>query len=78
MSTANAPVRIYNPESFGRAVRHFREQAGLTQVELAQRMGLRRPTLVALESGKVTEQTRLIVEVLKELGARITVQQADW
>lgn len=78
MRTDESPFRIYNAESLGRAVRHYREQAELTQAELATKLGVRRPTLVALESGKMTEQTRLIVAALKQLGARIIVQPADW
>lgn len=70
--------RIYNAESIGQAIRHFREEAGLTQVELAQRAGMRQSHLSELESGKVTEQTQRIVALLREVGARIVVGKADW
>jgi HTH-type transcriptional regulator/antitoxin HipB len=71
-------VRVYNAAGLGAAVRHFREEAGLTQDELAQRVGLHRPYLVKLESGHTTEQLERLVLVLKELGARITIEKADW
>lgn len=70
--------RVYNAQGLGLAVREFRERAGLTQAELAARTGLQRSYIAELESGKMTEQTRRIIELLRALGARITVQQADW
>jgi len=70
--------RIYNAEALGQAIRHFREEAGLTQAELAARLGMRRPTLVAIETGKMTEQVRRIVELLEELGIRLTARPAGW
>lgn len=70
--------RIYNAEGFGQAVRYFREEAGLTQAELAARLGMRRPTLVAIENGQMTEQVRRIVELLKELGIRLHASPESW
>lgn len=35
-------------------VRELRDAKGWTQVELAERAGIRRPTLVAIESGNTT------------------------
>lgn len=72
------PFRIYNAESLGLAIREFRERERLTQAQLATRMGLQRSYIAELEAGQVTEQTRRIVALLHELGARITVQKADW
>jgi transcriptional regulator with XRE-family HTH domain len=69
---------VYNAEGLGQAVRHFRERAGLTQSQLAARLGLQRSYLAGLEAGQMTEQTRRIVDLLKELGARIVVKQAEW
>jgi transcriptional regulator with XRE-family HTH domain len=72
------PFRVYNAESLGHAVRHFREQAGLTQTELAERVGIQQYYLSQLETGKVTEQTRRLVALFKTLGVRIVVGKADW
>ena len=36
------PYRIYTPEALGSAIRHYRQEAGLTQEELAERAGLNR------------------------------------
>lgn len=70
--------RVYNPQSLGSAVRYFREEAGLSQVELAGRVGIHRSYLSDLERGQVTEQLGRLVRILEQLGARITVTKADW
>lgn len=76
--TNEQPFRIYSPESLGAAIKHYRGQAGLTQIELAERTGLNRTYLSALEQGKETEQLRRLLRVLRELGVRVTLQKADW
>ncbi len=69
---------VYNADALGQAVRHFRERAGLTQAQLAARIDIQRSYLAELEAGKTTEQTRRLVALLKELGARIVIQEAPW
>lgn len=76
--TEDAPFRIYTPASLGLALRHYRHQAGLSQAELADRTGLNRTYLSALERGKETEQVKRLLRVLKELGVRVTLEKADW
>lgn len=72
-------VRVYNATGLGAAVRHFREDAGLTQQELAVRVGVQRTYVARLENGTAgTEQLERLVAMLKELGARMTVAKADW
>lgn len=70
--------RLYTPASLGAAIKHYREQAGLTQAELAERAGLHRSYLSELESGAETQQLRRIFRVLKQLGVRVTLTKADW
>jgi transcriptional regulator with XRE-family HTH domain len=72
------PFRIYTAASIGPAIRHYRLQDGLTQAELADRVGLTPSYLSRLENGQETEQLRRIVAVLKQLGVRMTLQHADW
>lgn len=74
----DALFRVYTPASLGAAIKHYRQQAGLTQAQLAELAGLNRTYLSDLEQGKETEQLRRVLRVLKQLGARITVQKADW
>ena len=70
--------RVYTPASLGAAIRHYRKEAGLSQAELAERAGLYRSYLSALEQGKETEQLRRILRLLKQLGVRMTLEKADW
>jgi HTH-type transcriptional regulator/antitoxin HipB len=72
------PFRLYTAASVGPAIRHFREEAGLTQAELADMAGLNRSYLSDLERGKETEQMRRILRILKLLGVRATLREADW
>ena len=72
------PFRLYTAASVGPAIRHYREQAGLTQAELADMAGLNRSYLSNLEQGKEPEQMRRILRVLKLLGVRATLQEANW
>lgn len=76
MSTSD--YRIYSAEALGQAIRHFREEAGLTQEELATQLGIRRATLVAIETGHMTAQVHRIIELLKALGIRLTASPASW
>jgi DNA-binding XRE family transcriptional regulator len=72
------PFRIYSAAGVGPAIRHYREEAGLTQAQLAEMAGLNRTYLSDLEQGKETEQLRRVLRLLKLLGVRATLQQADW
>jgi HTH-type transcriptional regulator / antitoxin HipB len=75
---AQGPFRIYTPASLGEAIRHYRREAGLTQAQLAEMTGLQRSYLSELESGKETEQVKRILRVLRQLGVRMTLDEADW
>jgi transcriptional regulator with XRE-family HTH domain len=76
--TPDQPFRLYTGASVGPAIRKYREEAGLTQAELADMAGLNRTYLSDLEQGKETEQLRRILRILKLLGVRATLQKADW
>jgi HTH-type transcriptional regulator/antitoxin HipB len=70
--------RIYDARSLGQALRHFRQEAHLTQAELAEKMGLNRQYIVEMEHGLETEQLRRLLRTLRALGVRITLQKQDW
>lgn len=72
------PYRIYTPSALGAAVRHYRQQAGLSQADLAERTGINRTYLSALEQGRETEQLRRLFRVLKQLGVRVSLERAGW
>jgi transcriptional regulator with XRE-family HTH domain len=72
------PFRIYTTASLGHAIRHYRTQAGLTQADLAEQVGIDRSYLSRLEKGQETEQLRRVIVLLRRLGVRATLQHADW
>jgi transcriptional regulator with XRE-family HTH domain len=74
----NQGFRIYTPDSLGAALRHFREQSGLSQAQLAESVGVHRSYLSELEQGKESEQLRRILRILRQLGVRMTLEKADW
>jgi transcriptional regulator with XRE-family HTH domain len=77
-SISDKPFRLYTAASIGPAIRAYREEAGLTQQQLADISGLHRTYISALEQGKQTQQLRRILRLLKLLGVRATLQKADW
>ncbi len=71
--------RVYTPASLGAAIRHFREEAGLSQAALAESVGLNRTYLSDLERGKKeTETLKRVLRLLRRLGVRMTLEKAEW
>ena len=70
--------RVYTDASLGAAIKHFRQEAGLTQAELADLAGLNRTYLSRLEQGTGTAQLHRLLRVLSQLGVRMTLHKADW
>ncbi len=70
--------RIYNASTLGTALRHYRSQLGISQAELAARTGIPRNYLSALENGLETEQLKRTLDLLRELGVRMTLDHEDW
>lgn len=52
-------------------LKEFRTRKGLTQEELANRVGVRRETIVFLEQGKYNPSLKLALNIAKELKAPI-------
>ena len=52
-------------------IREFRTKRNMTQAELADRVGVRRETIVFLEAGRYNPSLRLAHRVAKELGTTI-------
>jgi transcriptional regulator with XRE-family HTH domain len=72
------PYRVYTAASVGQAIRHYRLEEDISQVQLADLVGITPSYLSRLEHGLETEQLRRIVAILKQLGVRMTLQRADW
>lgn len=54
-------------------IKEYRQKKGLTQEQLAERVGVRRETIVFLEQGKYNPSLKLAVRIAKELGTEIEV-----
>ncbi|MEJ1090595.1 helix-turn-helix transcriptional regulator [Microbacterium istanbulense] len=59
------PTRVTN------SLRAIREQAGLTQAEVARRVGVTRQTLIAIEQGKYSPTLELAFQLCRVYGVRI-------
>ena len=67
------PFRVYTPASLGAAIKHYRQQAGLTQAQLAAMAGMDRSYLSQLENGLATEQLRKLFSAIHALGLKLTL-----
>ena len=70
--------RIYSASTLGAAIRYYRTKLGISQTELAARTAIPRNYVNALENGLETEQLKRTLEVLRELGVRMTLDHEDW
>ncbi len=72
--------RVSNHAELGRALARMRQSSGLTQEQMAARIGIHRRYLVRMENGLATEQVQRIFAVLRESGyelAAVPVVGAD-
>ncbi len=53
------------------SLRHKRVEAGLTQEEIAQRAGVTRQTIIAIERGNYVPSVLLALRLARELGCRV-------
>ena len=67
------PADLHNKREIGGRLRWAREQAGLSQAQVAQKMGLHRPTISQIEAG----DRNVRVDEIKTLGEIYGVDQ-DW
>jgi transcriptional regulator with XRE-family HTH domain len=70
--------RVYDARGLGHAIRYFRQEAGLTQAELAERTGIPRPYLVHIEQGHETEHLRKLFRILRNLDLDLSVERRDY
>ena len=56
------PTRVTN------SIRPLREKAGLTQAELAKRIGVTRQTLIAIEQGRYSPTLELAFQISRVFG----------
>lgn len=59
---------------FGAAVQEFRTRQNLSQAELAERLGLHRSYLSALENGRSNQAMRVLMRAFRDLGLEVVVR----
>ena len=69
---SSAPIR--DAEVLGSVLAELRRGSGLDQADLARRVGVHRPALSHLETGRAVAQVELIFRVLRELGYEIRLE----
>lgn len=69
--------QVYDPSSFGTAIKDFRAARSLSQVELAEAVGVHRSYLSGVEQGRVTEQLVRLLAILRHLGVAVTLTMED-
>ncbi len=57
-----------------RQMRELREEAGLTQAQLAKRVGTQAPGIARLESGRFAPRLDLLHRIASALGKRVRIQ----
>ncbi|HEV2134950.1 MAG TPA: helix-turn-helix transcriptional regulator [Terracidiphilus sp.] len=60
--------------AIARAVIAARKRAGLTQTELARRMGTTQPAVTRMESGRVQPSLRTLQRLAKATGSRLLIK----
>lgn len=63
----------YHRIILGQKIKKLREEAGLTQEQLAEKSGILRPNLVRIESGKYSTGIDIISQIAKALGKSLDI-----
>ncbi|MFG1730699.1 hypothetical protein PAEVO_35890 [Paenibacillus sp. GM2FR] len=58
-------------EPFKCNLKKYRQLAGMTQDELAGKVGVRRETIIRLEAGKYNPSLKLAIDISRAVGAAI-------
>lgn len=66
-------MRVRRLDEIGQVIRGRRKELGLTQLELATRVGVSRQWIVAIEGGKPRAQVSLLLETLRALGLELSI-----
>ena len=70
-------LTVRKQQDVAAVIRAARENAGLSQAELAEKLGFSRDYMVDIESGKSNLFTARLLRVLHELGIAMTLSYED-
>ena len=76
-ASAVRSARLASALRMGMAIRDARESAGLTQTELAARMGVAQSALSRIEAGRANMTPEMLTRVATALGAPLVVKLGD-
>jgi len=65
------------PRALGTSVKSIREKAGITQMDLANRMKVSRKWLSSFENGKSNVDFTLVLLLLSELGYQLDLNESS-
>ena len=65
---------VTTARDLGAAVKHFRTEAGVTQADAAETMGIGQPYLSSLESGKFGSSLTHALRLLRFVGCEVIVR----
>jgi predicted XRE-type DNA-binding protein len=65
---------VTTARDLGAALKHFRTQAGVTQVNAAEAMGIGQPYLSSLEGGKFGSSVTHLLRLLRFVGCEVIVR----
>jgi predicted transcriptional regulator len=65
---------VTTARDLGAAMKHFRTEAGVTQVDTAEAMGIGQPYLSSLEGGKFGSSLTHALRVLRFVGCEVIVR----
>jgi HTH-type transcriptional regulator / antitoxin HipB len=68
---------VRTPTDIGLLIRDRRRQLGLSQTELAGRVGVGRQWIVAIEQGKARAELGLVMRALASLDLRLSINASD-
>jgi predicted transcriptional regulator len=69
--------RVTIPADLGAALKYFRTQAGITQVDAAEMAGVGQPYLSALEAGKFGSSLGHALRLLRLIGCEVVIRRRD-
>ncbi|QHC57592.1 helix-turn-helix transcriptional regulator [Rathayibacter sp. VKM Ac-2760] len=70
-------IKARKASDLASVVRAVREESGLSQTELAERIGLSREYVVNLETGQPTLYAKRLFRILHELGITVSLEYRD-
>jgi predicted transcriptional regulator len=65
---------VITAQDLGAALKHFRAEAGVTQVDAAEAMGIGQPYLSSLEGGKFGSSLTQALRLLRFVGCEVIVR----